>query len=39
MRLRRAEAVLFASDEPVDAATLTGALPQGVEAGDVLVRS
>lgn len=36
--LRRAEAVLFASNEPVDAATLTEALPQGVEAGDVLLR-
>ncbi|HVY87514.1 MAG TPA: SMC-Scp complex subunit ScpB [Hyphomonadaceae bacterium] len=34
--LRRAEAVLFASDEPVDAKTLTEALPQGIEAGDVL---
>lgn len=36
--LRRAEAVLFASDEPVDATTLTEALPQGVEAGDVLIK-
>jgi len=36
--LRRAEAVLFASGEPIDAATLTGALPPGVEPGDVLVR-
>ena len=30
--LRRAEAILFASDEPIDAATLAEALPQGVEA-------
>jgi segregation and condensation protein B len=36
--LRRAEAVLFASDEPVDAASLAQALPQGVEPGDVLLR-
>jgi len=36
--LRRAEAVLFASGEPIDAATLTQALPQGVEPGDVLLR-
>jgi segregation and condensation protein B len=36
--LRRAEAVLFASDEPVDAKTLTEALPQGIEAGDVLLK-
>lgn len=36
--LRRAEAILFASDEPIDAATLTEALPQGVEAGDVLLK-
>jgi segregation and condensation protein B len=36
--LRRAEAVLFASDEPIDATTLMEALPQGVEPGDVLVR-
>ncbi len=36
--LRRAEAVLFASDEPIDATTLTEALPQGVEAGDVLLK-
>ncbi len=36
--LRRAEAVLFASGEPIDAATLTQALPQGVESGDVLLR-
>ncbi len=36
--MRRAEAVLFASDEPVDAVTLTEALPPGVEAGDVLLR-
>src|SRR6185295_12117526 len=36
--LRRAEAVLFASDEPIDAKTLTEALPPGVEPGDVLVR-
>ena len=33
---RRAEAVLFASDEPIDAATLAQALPQGIEPGDVL---
>lgn len=36
--LRRAEAVLFASDEPIDAATLAGALPPGVEPGDVLMK-
>lgn len=36
--LRRAEAVLFASDEPIDAVTLMEALPQGVEPGDVLVK-
>jgi segregation and condensation protein B len=36
--LRRAEAVLFASDEPIDATTLMEALPQGIEPGDVLVR-
>lgn len=36
--LRRAEAILFASDEPIDAATLAEALPQGVEAGDVLLK-
>lgn len=36
--MRRAEAVLFASDEPIDATTLTEALPQGVEAGDVLLK-
>ncbi len=36
--IRRAEAVLFASDEPIDAKTLMEALPQGVEPGDVLVR-
>lgn len=36
--VRRAEAVLFASAQPIDAATLTRALPQGVEAGDVLMR-
>jgi segregation and condensation protein B len=36
--LRRAEAVLFASDEPIDAVALTEALPQGVEPGDVLVK-
>jgi len=36
--LRRAEAVLFASDEPIDAKTLAEALPPGVEPGDVLVR-
>lgn len=36
--LRRAEAVLFASDQPIDAATLAEALPPGIEPGDVLVR-
>ncbi|MBI1360447.1 MAG: SMC-Scp complex subunit ScpB [Alphaproteobacteria bacterium] len=36
--LRRAEAVLFASAEPIDAATLAQALPPGVEPGDVLLR-
>jgi segregation and condensation protein B len=36
--MRRAEAVLFASDEPIDARTLAEALPQGIEPGDVLVR-
>jgi segregation and condensation protein B len=36
--MRRAEAVLFASDEPIDANTLTQALPPGVEAGDVLLK-
>lgn len=36
--VRRAEAVLFASNEPVDAKTLAEALPQGVEPGDVLVK-
>ncbi len=36
--MRRAEAVLFASDEPIDATTLTEALPQGIEAGDVLLK-
>lgn len=36
--MRRAEAVLFASNVPVDATTLTEALPQGVEAGDVLLK-
>jgi len=36
--LRRAEAVLFASPEPVTAAALSGALPAGVEPGDVLLR-
>jgi segregation and condensation protein B len=35
---RRAEAVLFASDEPIDATTLAQALPQGIEPGDVLPR-
>ena len=35
---RRAEAILFASDEPIDAATLAQALPQGIEPGDVLPR-
>jgi segregation and condensation protein B len=34
--MRRAEAVLFASADPIDATTLTAALPPGVEAGDVL---
>jgi segregation and condensation protein B len=36
--VRRAEAVLFASNEPIDAKTLAEALPQGVEPGDVLVK-
>ncbi len=36
--LRRAEAVLFASSEPVSAQELAAALPQGVEPGDVLVK-
>lgn len=36
--VRRAEAVLFASDEPIDAPTLAQALPQGIEPGDVLVK-
>jgi segregation and condensation protein B len=36
--VRRAEAILFASDEPIDAPTLAQALPQGVEPGDVLVK-
>lgn len=36
--VRRAEAILFASAEPIDASTLTLALPQGIEAGDVLLR-
>lgn len=36
--LRRAEAVLFASAEPIDAKTLAEALPSGVEPGDVLMR-
>jgi segregation and condensation protein B len=36
--LRRAEAVLFASDQPIDATALAEALPPGVEPGDVLVR-
>ena len=36
--IRRAEAVLFASSEPVDAASLAQVLPQGIEPGDVLVR-
>jgi segregation and condensation protein B len=36
--VRRAEAVLFASDEPIDAPTLAEALPQGIEPGDVLVK-
>ncbi len=36
--LRRAEAVLFASDEPIDATTLAQALPPGVEPGDVLMQ-
>jgi segregation and condensation protein B len=35
---RRAEAILFASDEPIAAATLAEALPQGIEPGDVLPR-
>lgn len=36
--VRRAEAVLFASAQPIDATTLNRALPPGVEAGDVLMR-
>lgn len=36
--IRRAEAILFASDEPIDATTLAEALPPGVEPGDVLLR-
>ena len=36
--LRRAEAILFASDTPIDAKTLAEALPPGIEPGDVLVR-
>ncbi len=36
--LRRAEAVLFASNEAIDAKTLAEALPPGVEAGDVLLQ-
>ena len=36
--LRRAEAVLFASAEPIDARTLAEALPAGIEPGDVLLR-
>jgi segregation and condensation protein B len=36
--LRRAEAVLFASDEPIDATTLAEALPPGIEPGDVLMQ-
>lgn len=36
--LRRAEAVLFASDLPIDAGTLAQALPPGVEPGDVLLK-
>lgn len=36
--VRRAEAVLFAAPAPIDAMTLSKALPPGVEAGDVLVR-
>ncbi len=36
--IRRAEAVLFASNEAIDAKTLAEALPPGVEAGDVLLQ-
>jgi segregation and condensation protein B len=36
--VRRAEAVLFAAAQPIDANTLARALPPGVEAGDVLLR-
>ncbi len=36
--MRRAEAVLFASADPIGAATLSEALPPGVEAGDVLMK-
>ena len=35
--MRRAEAVLFASAEPIDAKTLAQALPVGIEPGDVLL--
>ena len=36
--MRRAEAVLFASDRPIDAETLAKALPPGIEPGDVLMK-
>jgi len=35
--MRRAEAVLFAAGEPLDAEALGEALPQGIEAADVLM--
>jgi segregation and condensation protein B len=35
--MRRAEAVLFAAGEPLDAEALSEALPQGIEAADVLM--
>jgi segregation and condensation protein B len=35
--VRRAEAVLFATSQPISAAQLAEALPPGVESGDVLV--
>jgi segregation and condensation protein B len=36
--VRRAEAVLFASADPIDAQTLAAALPPGIEPGDVLLK-
>lgn len=35
--MRRAEAVLFAAGQPLDAEALSEILPQGIEAGDVLM--